>query len=59
MIQTKDTYDTNQRSSKGPTEFEPTSGVEADHIVETLVEPVDAKDPRNGDALEKDDPQQD
>ena len=58
MIQTRDTYDTNQRSSNGPTEFEPTSWIVADHIVETFVETVDAKNPRNGDALEEDDPQQ-
>ena len=47
-----------ERREEEPAEFEPAAGTEAEHVVEAVVEAVDAVGPRHGDALEEDDPQQ-
>ncbi len=47
-----------ERREEEPAEFEPAAGTEAEHVVEAVVEAVDAEDPRDGHRLEEDDPQQ-
>ena len=53
------TYHTNERCGKTPAELEPTGRVVADHVFESIIKAIDAESPRNGDALEEDEPQED
>ena len=53
----KKTYDADERSGEDPAEFEPASRVVADHVVDAVQEAARSETPRNGDALEKDEPQ--
>lgn len=50
------THDANEWSSKTPTEFEPTSRIISNHVLDAVVETIDTETPRNGDTLEKDEP---
>ena len=49
----------NDRNSHEPAELEPDRRIVSDHVLETVVETVDAEPPRYSDALKENDPQQD
>lgn len=48
------THETNARSSEDPAELPPAHWVVTNHVLDTVVESLDAEAPRNWNALEKD-----
>lgn len=47
------TYDANEGTGEDPAEFPPSHWIVTDHFFDSIVESVDSKRPRNGDALEE------
>ncbi len=52
------THNANEWSSDAPAELEPTSWVVSNHVLNAVIETVHPETPRNGDALEEDEPKE-
>ena len=52
------TYDANEWSGETPAELEPAGRVVSDHVLDAVEKAIDSESPRDGDAFEKDQPQQ-
>lgn len=51
-------YQTDRRRRKHPAEFPPAHGIVSNHVLNSIVESLNAKAPRDGDALEEDEEEQ-